>query len=340
LSNFAVVSVLIFIPLIAQSFGASPATIGILVATYQGMIFLSSALFGRWSDLKGRKIFVVLGLLFSSVVFFAHHFASSIHLLFVIRALAGLAIGIFPAAIIAYVYEQNSKLGRFTSIGSLGWGIGSVFAGIIAVYQNLFTLSSLLYFASFLFALFFLKQTKKHIEQPFFDWRIIKRNWRVYLSFLLRHSGAFGIWAIFPLFLSYLGANKFWIGIIYSINAFGQFLFMPHLDRFRSNKLIQLGLYFSTATFIVFGFCKNFWQILPFQLLLAFSWSTLYLGSLKYLMEHNKERSTAVGVFNSILSLAGIIGPLLGGLIGTLGYKAVMFTAAFLSIAGAFIFRF
>ncbi len=339
-SSFAVVSVLIFIPLIAQSYGASSSTVGILVATYQGMIFLSSALFGRWSDLKGRKQFVVIGLLVAAVVFFCHHLAKNIATLFFIRGLAGIAVGIFPAAIITYVYEKNSKLGLFTAIGSLGWGIGSIFAGLIGTYQRLFTYAALLYFGAFLFALIFLKQTKKQIDQPFFRWHIVKRNWRVYLSFFLRHSGAFGIWAIFPLFLAHLGANKLWIGIIYSINAFGQFLFMPHLDRFRSNKLIQLGLYFSIATFVVFGFCKNFWQILPFQLLLAFSWSTIYLGSLKYLMEHNEERSTAVGVFNSILSLAGIIGPLLGGLIGTLGYPAVMFSAALFTIAGAFIFRF
>jgi MFS family permease len=339
-SSFAIVSVLIFIPLLAQSYGASSPTVGILVATYQGMIFLSSALFGRWSDLKGRKQFVVFGLLVAALVFFAHHWAKNMTTLFLVRGLAGLAVGIFPAAIIAYVYEQNSKLGLFTAIGSLGWGIGSVFAGLVGVETRLFTYSALLYFGSFLFALIFLKPTRRHIEQPFFNWQIIKRNWRVYLSFFLRHSGAFGIWAIFPLFLAHLGASKLWIGIIYSINAFGQFFFMPHLERINSNKLIQLGLYFSTATFLIFGLCRNFWQILPFQILLAFSWSCLYLGSLKYLMEHNEEHSTAIGVFNSISSLAGIIGPLLGGLTGAFGYPAVMFSAAILTIAGALIFKF
>lgn len=342
ISSFALFSVLIFIPLLAQSYGASSTTIGILVATYQGMVFLSSAIFGRWADLKGRKKFVVFGLLFSGVIFFAHHFATDIFRLFLIRGLAGIAIGIFPAAIIAYVYEQkqNYKLGRFIAIGSLGWGIGSVFAGLIGIYQRLFTFSALLYFVGFLLALIFLKPTTKHIEQPFFNIAILKKNWRIYLSFFLRHAGAFGIWAIYPLFLADLGASKFWIGIIYSLNAFGQFFFMPQLDRFQSNKLIKFGLYFSTATFIAFGICKNFWQILPFQILLAFSWSCLYLGSLKYLLEHNEEKSTAVGVFNSISSLAGIVGPLMGGLVGSLGYPAVMFTAALFTIAGAFIFRF
>lgn len=339
-SSFAVVAVLIFIPLIAQSYGATPSVVGILVATYQGMIFLSSALFGRWSDLKGRKQFVVFGLFFASLVFFSHHWVKNIFSLFLIRGLAGLAVGIFPAAIIAYVYEQNSKLGLFTAIGSFGWGVGSIFAGLVGNYSRLFTSSALLYFGAFLFAIIFLKQTKRHIEQPFFSWHIIKRNWRVYLSFFLRHTGAFGIWAIFPLFLAHLGANKLWIGIIYSLNALSQFFFMPHLEKIKSRRLIQLGLYVSIATFISFGICHNFWQILPFQILLALGWSCLYLGSLKYLMEHNEEHSTAVGIFNSISSLAGIVGPLLGGLTGNLGYPAVMFTAVILTIVGALVFHF
>ena len=92
--NTAIVSVLIFIPLIAKEYGANSATIGALVATYSGMLFLSSALFGRWADLKGRKIFIVLGLLFSGIIFFAHRFVSDIHSLFLIRCVAGLAVGI------------------------------------------------------------------------------------------------------------------------------------------------------------------------------------------------------------------------------------------------------
>lgn len=336
-TNTAFVSVLIFIPLIAESYGANPAVVGTLVGIYNGMLFLSSIIFGRLADLKGGKIFILTGLLFSGIVFFAHRFALNLPSLFLIRAFAGFTIGMFPAAIFALVYKRSTNLGFFTAMGSLGWGVGSIVAGIIGAYQKLFLFSAMCFFSSFIIALFFLKQEHTYVKQPFFNVTLFRKNWKIYLSFFLRHSGAFGIWAIFPLFLAQLGANKLWIGIIYGLNSFAQFFFMPHLNRVKSIKLIQMGFYFSTVTFIIFGVCKTYLQILPFQILLAFSWSCLYLGCLKYLMEKNEERSTVVGIFNSITSLSGIIGPILGGIAGTFGYPGVMFLAALMSIVGIFI---
>lgn len=37
------------------------------------------------------------------------------------RALAGFIVGIPPGALIAYVHYQKQSLGRFISLGSLGW---------------------------------------------------------------------------------------------------------------------------------------------------------------------------------------------------------------------------
>ncbi len=331
--NVSVVLSTIFIPLFAQTLGATPVLVGMLVGAYNLMLFLSSTLFGRLSDIHERKLFIVVGLATSAVVIALHIFIRSISSLFLLRALAGLAGGVFPAALMALVYDKKGMLGRFTSFGSLGWGIGSIIAGVLAVYNRLFILAALLYLVSFVIGLS-LKEEKKPQTLPLFPWDVIKRNLSVYLSFFLRHTGAFAIWAIFPLYLAYLGANKFWIGIIYALNALGQFLIIPHLDRVRSTKLIDGGLLLSVVTFIIFAICRNYKQILPVQLLLALSWSALYLGSLKYLMERNVERSTSIGIFNSLSGLSGIIGPILGGLAGNFGYRAVMILAAAMSLVG------
>lgn len=338
-ANLAPTLILIYIPLIAQSYGASPVKIGLVVSIYHAMIFVAGIIFGRLADLKGRKNFIILGLGLAAAAFIGHLFIRNIASLFIIRAFAGFAVGIFPAALLTYAYEKNNALGRFSSIGSLGWGIGSIIAGIVAVYHKLYILAGLFYLITFLLAIFTLEKTPVTIKQTFWDLSVIKKNWRIYLTFLMRHAGAFGIWAIFPIFLASLGANKLWIGIIYSINAFGQFLFLPYLDRYKSTRLITAGLILSAITFGIFALCRNHWQILPFQVLLALSWSCLYLGTIKHLMEHNKERTTAVGAFNSLMSLSGIIGPLLGGVIGTLGYRPVMLFAAALTASSFFVFR-
>jgi DHA1 family quinolone resistance protein-like MFS transporter len=329
---------LIFIPLLAQEYTSSPALIGGVVAVYNFTLFLSSAIFGRLADIHGRSRFIMLGLSSSAVIFYLHCGIHDLASLFAVRSLAGFFYGIFPASILALVYEQDSRLGRFTGIGSLGFGIGSVLAGVLSAYHQVFCFAAGFFLFAFLLSIS-LKESPHRLKISFFSLEVVRRNYRLYLSFFLRHTGAFAIWAIYPIYLSILGADRFWIGIIYGINSFSQFLFMPILDRFNSVKLVSWGLLLSGLTFLGIGLAPGYRLILGVQVILALSWSCLYLGSLKYLMERNVERSSAVGVFNSIFALSGIIGSLLGGLVAGLGYRAVMGLAVLLTIAGFALFR-
>lgn len=84
------------------------------------------------------------------------------------------------------------------------------------------------------------------------------------------------------------------------------------------------------------------------QIALALSWSTLYLGSLLYLMNScSEERSTTSGAFNAVSGLCGIAGALLGGWLATLhlnfkfakhafswNYELSMVAAVILTVVG------
>jgi MFS family permease len=188
-ANAAIMCAALFIPFMARDYGATPATIGLLVALYNGMYFVSSIISGRWADLKGAKALILVGLLLSSIAFFLHSHVSSIQSLFLVRCLAGFAVGMYPAALLAHVYGKKLNLGIFTASGSLGWGLGSVIAGIIAVYQNLFLFSAICFFLAFIVAAVSLKQEPTRIRQRFFDTSVLRRNWRLYLAFFLRHCG-------------------------------------------------------------------------------------------------------------------------------------------------------
>lgn len=328
---------LIFIPLLVSEYTSSPAVIGGVVALYNSALFISSALFGRLADIHGRKRFVILGLGLSAGILYLHTHIHDLPSLFAARAAAGLFYGIFPASILALVYERGSRLGRFTGLGSLGWGIGSVLAGLLAGYHRVFLAASGFFLLAFGLSLG-LEESPHRLKIPFFSLEVVRRNYRLYLSFFMRHTGAFAIWAIYPIYLSGLGADRFWIGVIYGINAFGQFLVMPLVDRFRSRGLVNWGLLLSGLTFLGIGLARDYRQVLGVQVLLAISWSCLYLGSLKYLLERNVERSSAVGVFNSVFGLSGVVGPILGGMVAGLGYRAVMGLAVLLTLAGLGIF--
>jgi len=254
-----------------------------------------------------------------------------------VRMLLGLCAGVFPAALVAYFYEENRRLGRFSGFGSLGWGVGALLVGV-SQRVNLFLLAALILVVTAVVAVIGLRSQRVRLGQEFFDTRVFRRNWRVYVAFLLRHLGAFSIWTIFPVYLAHLGASRFWIGLVYALNPLGQFFFMNLLEHSAEDKLIKSGLILSILVFVAFGLANDYRQVIPVQLVLALSWSCLYLGSLKQLLRTNPERSTVAGMLQSVLSLAAVLGALLEGVTGAFGYRTVMFTAAGLAFAGALLY--
>jgi len=335
LTSAAMVTTSIFVPLMADSFTRNRFLIGLIVASYNGAILLASVLFGRMADAKGKKRFVNIGLALCGASFLLHLLVSDLKSLFLVRIITGLTAGMYPAALTSLVFESNFVFGLFAAAGSLGWGVGSFVSGLVGKYQILFVESAVLFFIAFLFSLAMTESAEKKISAPpLLPVSIIKKNLKVYLAFFLRHTGAMGVWAVYPLFLSKLGADKFWIGIVYAINPICQFFFMLFLDRHKSAKLIPLGLIFSALTFVLFGVVKDYKLFALIQIVLALSWSGLYLGSLKFLLERNVERATSIGIFNSVAGLCGIVGPLLGGFLSSFGFEVLMFSAALMSILG------
>ena len=339
-ANSAIFSSWFFLPIFAQDdLGLNEFDIGILFMCYGITLFLSSYLFGILSDRLGRKKFLYIGFTISSVTFGLQAGAWDFWSLLVIRALAGFSIGIYPSALIAYVYEANRKMGKFSSFGSIGFGSGALIGGLIADLTEVryaFFLSTAMFLVSLMLALRLPLIEGVRQKIPFFPLEIIKRNKMVYFSFLLRHSGAHSIWVIFPLLLQDLGADLFWIGVVTFVNAGSQFLIMFFItDKYQSRPMITLGLLLSVVTFLLFFSATVWWQFLPMQIILAASWAFLYVGSLKYVTEQNIERATATGMLNSILSLCVIFGAVIGGSIAFyFSKKGTIFAAALLSSIG------
>lgn len=338
LTQTAIFSSLLFIPIFAKELGAKDFEVG-LIGTFYGLAtFASFYIFGRLSDIYGRKKFLIFGFLASIISFPLQAIPQTPFQLLLVRVLVGFCIGVFPAALVAYIYDTNKKIGKFTAFGSLGWAVGNLLAGILAIYWKIFFLGSFLFFLALLLVLK-MEIPKISLSVPLFPLKIIKNSFPVYLSFFLRHSGAHMIWIIFPLYLASFGISKLWIGILYFTNSFSQFLIMPLLERFKSKNLVILGLLISAITFYSFSLASNQFEFLLTQIILAFSWSCFYLGSLKSVLERNIERATAVGLLKSTSSLAEILGPLLGGIISQyLGYKNCFFGAVILTLFGFLVF--
>ena len=321
LSNAAIFSSLLLISLLAEELGASATEIGLIVASYSLASFASSYIFGRLADIHGRRLFLISGLIISAIASIAQFFAQDTLTLLIARVFMGFASGIFPAALLAYAYESRRPMNKFLAWGSGGWGLGTVLAGIVATFMSIrapFILSAILMALAIPIALKMPFRKDVKMSVPLFPVKVIKRNISIYLPVLIRHTGASAIWVMYPIFIRGLdGAGTalfFWVGVMYGINSFTQFIVMGQLKR-KSSILLPWGLALSVITFVSFTFCHSIWTLMPTQVILAVAWALIYVGSIKFIMKHNKERATATGALNSILQMSAILGAIIGGLI-------------------------
>ncbi|MDI9611154.1 MAG: MFS transporter [Archaeoglobales archaeon] len=331
LTQIAIASSLLFIPVFAKELGASDLEVGLIASTYSFSTFIASSIFGRLSDFYNRKLILFLGLMLSAFLFFAQCLVTTSIELLILRSLIGFSIGIFPAALVSYAFEKGRNVGYFSAFGSLGWAFGQLIAGIIMVYYGIFTFGAILFFLASLIAL---KEDipKQRIERAKGSMRIIKDNFSIYFAFLIRHVGASAVWLIFPIYLSELGISKFWIGAIYFMNSFLQFIIMQKIERFNPDLLLNIGTIFSGLAFLFYSFATQVHEFLIIQILIALGWSAMYVGSLRMVLESGVERSSSAGFLNSTIYLSTIIGSLIGGFLAdNFGYKSCLYFGAILS---------
>ncbi|QLH74108.1 MAG: MFS transporter [Methanomassiliicoccales archaeon] len=340
LSSAAMSGSALLIPnMLRNDLGADTIQIGMITASFNASLFLSSYYFGRFSDVHGRKMILQTGLLMTSLSIFLLIFARSTESLFIVRVIMGLCSGMYPSALLAHVYDSDKKVGKFSAYGAMGFGLGTFAVGIIGIYFEIFLFCSILMACAFIVSLTIDFGNEVHHKVPFFPREIIHRNLPVYLSIMFRHIGANMIWVIYTLFLEDLGAAAWFIGGIYAVNAMSQFVFMQMVDRYGSVKLVTFGFIFSIITFPSYTLATEAWQIIPAQVSIAAAWSCLYVGSIKYVMERNDEKGTSAGLLQSSLSISAIIGAMVGGAASyVLGYHGAMYIATIMAIIGLVIF--
>ncbi|GEM_PF-698977 len=313
--------------------------VGLVTASFHLMYFLSGLFFGRLGDFIKRRMIIVSGCLIAATGAVIMGLVNSFPAILAARALTGLGVGMLPGALFASTIERKGSVGLLSALGSLGWAIGSFGAAWLGPRPVTFFVAAGFLALPSLLGLSF-REAPQRPKSKFFSLAILKKHWSIFLGFFLRHAGAMSIWVTFTLFLKEIGADKpvipglaFFslIGLIYAINPLSQFFFMLIIGKIKPKISLPLGYIFSSVVF--FGYVvvailaktaiiANPYLIIPLQIILAFTWATLYLGSLLYLNKHSsEERSTLSGAFSAVMGLCGIAGSLLGGLLSSLSWK-------------------
>ena len=130
--------VLPILPLYAERFDASPATIGLLVASFSLAQFVFSPIWGRVSDRIGRKPVLVLSLFGTAVGSLLTGVAGSLWLLFAARILDGISgasVSVAQAAVtdLAPPAERPRLLGLLGAAFGLGFVAGPAIGALAAL---------------------------------------------------------------------------------------------------------------------------------------------------------------------------------------------------------------
>lgn len=336
LVNLATLSIFTYVPLWARDLGLTDAEIAITAALFGFVLFSMSIITGRLSDiLANRKFFVVCGA-FTGVITIAGLLIPNKDIFIIFRTLSGLGFGMLAPSLVALVSDKGDKIGSFSSFGAFGWALGVLISGIIGLFwlPAIFIFAVLALIGTGIVALS-LKEEKSEKQKILINDTFITVFWErksAYLSLGIRHSFASAIWTFWSLFLLDLGADTFWIAIIQFTNAFTQFIIMQkYTDKLVSERMITLGLILSAVAFISFTIPTDFWGIIPLQILLGFSWSFLYVGTLRYTVEKTSfDKSTSSGILTSTTAISGIFGPIIALIIISFGgdYVDIMWIAA------------
>lgn len=110
-------------PYLAKQYGATPFQVGLLMAIYSLMQFIFSPFWGGLSDRIGRRPVILVSLLGTGVAHLIFAYSTSIEMLFISRAFAGIAGGNLSTAM-AYVADVTGTKDRSKGMGMVGAAFG------------------------------------------------------------------------------------------------------------------------------------------------------------------------------------------------------------------------
>jgi MFS family permease len=326
------------LPIYAEGLGASGFWIGVIFSGFAISRSIFTPTVGRWSDKRGRKVFIATGLLIYAIISLGYILSDSVADLVTIRLIQGFSAAMIIPIAFAYIGEispkdrEGSYLGIFSASLFAGFGLGPLLGGVLydqfGLDADFYAMAGLCWLAFFLVLLLLPElHLYRKFEHPRSYIEIIRSPVTKGLIFF-RFSTAFtrGLLITFvPLFAhSSLGLTSSQTGIILSSNilltALLQAPFGHMADRFTRRGLVFWG---------------SFWFSLGAVGALA-----LPAANALVVEEGRKYGMGALmAIFNLSMSLGFAAGPILGGIIADLGGLALIFyVGAFAGAVGALAF--
>jgi MFS family permease len=343
--------------LFAESLGASPERIGLIVSvsTLTGVFLKLPS--GALSDIYGRRLLLRIGVVAFGLPPFLYPFITDLDALTMLRFLHGLATAIFAPSALATVAElyrerRGAALGTYTACTQSGALLGPFIGGYLvyaAGFQTAFVMAGI--FGCIGMVLFYslhldvatpqlgAKGLRVVLSEMWKGFAVVARNKVVLITSMtdaakMIANGA--LMAFLPLYGVSVGLNPGEVGLLFSVQSFTSFFSKPIMgrvsDRVGRQPLILIGLLICAGTFVCIPQSSAFAVLVILSAGFGFGEAVVSSSSSALVADSSefKRLGAGMGMQGTIMDIGHASGPLLAGvLIATLSY-----TQAFVIIAG------
>jgi len=327
-----------FLPIFARELDRSGLLVGLVSSAWFLSRIFTEIPSGVIADRFGRYKLMVSGLALSVFGAFLCSMASIIYVLILGRALWGLGTALFfiTSSTILFDLFKSSKRGRalgtYQGIEFIGSFLGAPLGGYLAIildYRQVFLVSTILIFCSFIIVLLSKGIKRKDVknigESPLSSFKkclpSLKR-WNltiVYINSFFRTFIMVGISStILPLYLNLqLGIGVDLIGLIVSMRTIGVIIATVVSgyisDKIGRKPMIMLGFLLQSCCLYAYTLFYTFDAFFALGLAEGFSRGMILTSLLVLLSEVSppEYRGGAIGIYRTFMDLGGFTGPIL-----------------------------
>jgi MFS family permease len=326
------------LPVYAHNIGASGLYIGLIFGSFSLSRTFFLPYFGKQSDKKGRKPFIVAGLCAYTMVSLSFILANDVETLIGIRFIQGIASAMIMPAVQAYVGDitpvgrEGFTMGLFNMSMFMGLSIGPLIGGVINDSFSLntsFASMGFLALAGLFLSLFLLPPTKSEmvvnrgIKPVAWKWLIQDRDMVGLFLFRLAYAACIGVlWSFLPVLAdTEFSLSSSSIGFLVMLGVFSSgLLHIPMgflADRINRKMMIVLGGLIISYAILSFEWTNSFNDLVVASVLFGIG-GGVAMPALMALAVLKGNETASMGSVMGLLAMAHSLGMLIGSLLAGL----------------------